>query len=141
MTYTRSAIDEARALIADCTAGNGQLDRASLLHAMSSVFVALYRAEGRLPELRDIDSGPAPAVGMIRTMRLDGDWLPKNAKPFAQDQRTAFASLNQDGPTWTVFLGQTGRNLGFVTVEDATAAWSVSRAWVERGRKPEGLES
>lgn len=52
--YSRSARDEARALIADCTDAKGRLDRSSLEHAISDVFVALYGAEGRLPRFRDI---------------------------------------------------------------------------------------
>lgn len=45
--YNGSPLEEARRIVADCRDGAGTLQGDSLVHAISDVILALYRAQGR----------------------------------------------------------------------------------------------
>ena len=55
--YTKSALNEARQLLADAKNSKGEIHEECLVDAISRVFVALYTAEGRLPKSRDVETG------------------------------------------------------------------------------------
>jgi hypothetical protein len=53
----KPASENARRIVDDCTNRQGEISREALIRAISGVFVALFREQGRLPRYRDIHTG------------------------------------------------------------------------------------